>query len=508
MIHPMLNTAIVAVAIVDILLNILSQVALWQRKEYRWDRIQAYLTSPEGSITKQRMFFALSLLVGVGWIVLMLGNALVAEYFGIAALLVALFSNVIRIWKKGVVRPTFSSRIALVLAVAIILCIAWGVFMVLPNSVLALQLATLVFFLPVLVACSVYATAIPALIQKRRVIARAKTLRASLHNLTVVGITGSVGKTSTKAYLLHILGGESKSVHATTEHRNSPYPIALDMLEHLATTTKIYIAEMGAYKKGEIQELAELVQPNIAIITAITNQHAGLFGSLENVASAKWELIDALSESGTAVLNADDERIVRKAKTLQKKIIWFSLKDKMSMQLASTVVSQGQIYSALAAIAAARALDVSEDQINEKLKTPPALERTMEEKTGINNCRVIDDSYSASEASVINASEYLASLTSIDKRLVLVPIIELGSFGEVVHERIGKALAQLVAHVYIYGDAYKKDIQRGLGTSPKATVLWFDDAKKMVQEITKHVTKETVLLLEGRVPNVVIDAVL
>lgn len=504
----MQNTAIVAVAIIDILLGILSQVALWQRKEYRWDRVRVYLISAKGSLTKQHMFFALSLLVGIGWTVFMLGNLLVAEYFGIAALLTVLFAHIARIWKKGVVRPTFTPRVSVVLAIAIILCIAWGVFMVLPNIVLGLQIATLLFFLPVLVTCSVYGSAIPTLIQKRRVIARAKALRASLHNLTVVGITGSVGKTSTKAYLLHILEGESKSVHATAEHRNSPYPVALDMLEHLTSTTKIYIAEMGAYKKGEIQKLARIVQPNMAIITAITNQHAGLFGSLENLAFAKWELIDTLPDDGIAVLNADDEHIVTKAKTLQKKIIWFSLKEKMNLQFASTIVSQGQLYSALAAAAAARALGVLENQISEKLKTLPALARTMEEKTGINKCRVIDDSYSASEASVLNAIEYLMSLPANDKRLVLIPIIELGKEGEIVHERIGKALAQLVAHVYIYGDAYKKDIQRGLGTSPKATVFWFDDAKKMAQEITKNVTKETVLLLEGRVPKIVMHSVM
>ncbi len=522
MIHPMQNTAIISVAIIDIVLITLSQIALWQRKEYRWDRLYSYLDSPEGTMIKQVWALIAGLFVGIGWIMVLLGNELFAEYAGIASVLILLASHGIRIRNKGMMRPTLTARSGMILLGVALACMAYGTYIILPDILLALQLATLLFFLPAIIAIIVVASIIPTAIQKRRSIAQATTLRTSLHNLTVVGITGSVGKTSTKTYLLHILGGESKTICATMQHRNAPYVVALDILSRLTTNTTTYIAEMGAYKKGEITELAELTKPKIGVVTAITNQHVALFGSLENLASAKWELIEALPIDGIAVLNADDDRIVQRAKTLKKKIVWFSTQKQSDVYMQNNnliigndtyevelpVISRGQIISAIAAAAAAHALGVSSKQIAQQLTTLPVLPRTMEFKKGINGCRIIDDSYSASEASVINAIEYLQESSGKDKRLILVPIIELGKQGPVVHERIGKQLANLHAHVFIYGDAYKQDIQKGLGKSVQTTVMWYTDAKLLAQEATKNIAPETIILLEGRLPALICNAVL
>lgn len=504
----MQNAAIISIAVIDIVLVALSQISLWQRKEYRWDRMQAYIDSPEGSLQKQWSTLLAGLLVGIGWITALRGNELFAEYAGIASILVLLTGHVIRIHSKGVIRPTLTTRSGIILLATAIACMAYGTYIILPNILLALQLATLLFFLPAMIAIVVLLSAIPTAIQKRRVITQAKKLRSSLHNLTVVGITGSVGKTSTKTYLLHILGGESKTVQATLEHHNAPYVVALDMLSRLTNKTTTYIAEMGAYKKGEITELAELVQPNIAVVTAITNQHAALFGSLQNLASAKWELVNALPDDGIAVLNADDENIVKKAKNLKKNTVWYSLKKPSKFLDHIVVLGNGQRSSALAAATGAQQLGVAEHEIIARLSSLPAISRTMELKKGKAGSRIIDDSYSASEASVMNAIEYLASLHNKDTRLVLVPVIELGKQGPVVHERIGKALASLHTHVFIYGDAYKQNIQKGLGKSSHATVTWYSDAKKMSQEVTKNISSDTTIVLEGRVPAVVRDAVL
>lgn len=324
----MQNAAIVTLAIIDIVLVALAQIALWQRKEYRWDRMQSYLDSPEGSLKKHPWPLVAGLLVGIGWLVMLWGSQVWAEYIGIASLLALLVAHCMRIWKKGIMRPNLTSRSGLVLLVTACVCMAWGSYVIIPEILLSLQLATLLFFLPFTITIIVFFTSIPTAIQKRLVIARAKTLRMSLSNLAAVGITGSIGKTSTKTYLLHILGGESPTVRATSEHRNAPYVVAQDMLSHLTQTTKTYIAEMGAYRKGEIKELAELVQPKIGVVTAITNQHAALFGSLKNLAAAKWELIEALPSDGIAVLNADDENVAKKAKTLKKRSFGFRSRKK------------------------------------------------------------------------------------------------------------------------------------------------------------------------------------
>ncbi|OGY30798.1 MAG: hypothetical protein A3C02_00120 [Candidatus Andersenbacteria bacterium RIFCSPHIGHO2_02_FULL_45_11] len=504
----MQNAAIIGLAIVDIILVALSQIALWQRKEYRADRMREYIDSPEGSLKQHPWPLIAGLLVGMGWMLVLRENEVAAEYAGLASLLLILVGHTVRIRIKGVMRPTLTFRAGIVSLVVCIACIAWGIYLVIPHILVALQMATLAFFLPVIIAGVVFLVTIPATLQKKWVISQAKKLRNSFDTLTVVGITGSVGKTSTKTYLLHILGGASKTVQATSEHRNSPYVVALDMLSKLTSKTSTYIAEMGAYKKGEIAELCQLAQPKIGVLTAITNQHAALFGSLENLATAKWELIDALPTDGIAVLNADDKNVVKKAKGLKKKVVWYSLKEKNPILTHASVIGNGQLSSVFAAVTVARTLGVSDDVIAKRLATLPVLSQTMELKKGKNSSTVIDDSYSASEASVMNAIEYLRELSVGDNRLVMVPIIELGSEGPAVHKRIGKALSPLPIQVYIYGDAYREDIQKGLGVSPAAIVVWMNDPKVTAQQIAKDMATETVVVLEGRLPNIIRQAVI
>ena len=302
---------------VSALLVCLSQVSLWQRKEYRFDRMKAHLLSPEGAPSKEWFVIVQGVFLLLAWMSRF-------ELFAVASILSIVLGHSLRIYRKGVMRPDFTTRAILVFA-------ATGIFglvvflLIVPFMINALFLATCIFVLPLLIALSVFVVGIPAQLQKQKTISRAKSFRAHLKNLAVVGITGSVGKTSTKTYLVHLLGGESETIVATSEHRNSPYSVAQDMLSRISQQTKIYIAEMGAYVSGEIKELADLTMPSVAVITAITNQHVALFGSLEALARTKWELVDSLPEHGVAILNKDDAQIIEQAIGFKKKMFWFSL---------------------------------------------------------------------------------------------------------------------------------------------------------------------------------------
>ncbi len=130
----------------------------------------------------------------------------------------------------------------------------------------------------------------------------------------------------------------------------------------------------------------------------------------------------------------------------------------------------------------------------------------MEIKHVSNGAALIDDSYSASEDAVLNALEYIQVLPQTKKCIVLVPIIELGADGVLVHEKIGRALSPLPADVLIYGKAYKKDIKRGLGPTPAARVEWVTDAKELERRVTRDLSSDTAILLEGRVPSVVLKS--
>ena len=519
----MQSAPIVILALINSVLVTLSQLALWQRKEYRIDRMVSYVNSPEGSLVRQYAPLGAGALLFLSWIAWFMSQYEIAEYIAIGSMLTLLVGHGIRSIRKGVMRPDWTWRAVAVLLLIFFSAIASASLMMQYGDELALMMATMLFFLPALVAVCVFSIAIPAQLQKHRAVYSARKLRERLYDLTVVGITGSVGKTSTKTYLLHLLGGESKKIQATNKHRNSPYAVACDMLASLSSQTQTYIAEMGAYTKGEIAELAQLTKPKIGVVTAITNQHAALFGSLAALAKTKWELVDSLPEDGIAVLNKADDQVVRQAKRTKKKIVWFSSEGDADISASNIVlrpdhtsctisiageekttqlpiISRGQLVPVLAAIAVAHELGVSDTKIYDRLATLPSLPRTMERVSGKAGITVIDDSYSASEASVANAIEYLTSLPKGDVRLVLVPIIELGLEGHIVHERIGKLLSKTNLRVFVYGNAYASDIARGIGKKSSVNISWVTDAKKLVDVVSADITSSTTIALEGRVP--------
>ncbi len=127
-------------------------------------------------------------------------------------------------------------------------------------------------------------------------------------DLTVIGITGSYGKTSTKVFL-HALLSVKYNVLITPENFNTTLGVVRTIREHLRPSHQIFIAEMGAKNVGDIKEICDLVHPAHGVITSIGEQHLETFGSLENIISTKFELADALPEDGMLFLNTDNEHI-------------------------------------------------------------------------------------------------------------------------------------------------------------------------------------------------------
>ncbi|MEO6077662.1 MAG: hypothetical protein ABIP54_02655, partial [Candidatus Andersenbacteria bacterium] len=222
----------------------------------------------------------------------------------------------------------------------------------------------------------------------------------------------------------------------------------------------------------------------------------------------------------------DDETIRNKAKDLHKNIIWYSLKTSADIYFENIllkqdhtecvlvvagerhdvripVISYGQLGSVLAACAVAHAMNVPVKNIAEQLAALPVLKKTMEYKILSNKAIIVDDSYSASEASVMNAIEYLKSVGDETSLLVLVPIIELGNESSIVHEKIGTTLAHVPFKTFIYGTAYQEDIMRGLAQASHAHITWYTDAKVLASDVAKHSAPNTITVFEGRLPGIV-----
>lgn len=495
-------------------LVILSQVELWQRKEYRWDRMQSYLVGPAGYQYLRSWLLPAVLLTDAGWLAYLQQQELWAAYFGMAALLCFAAYHVARARRQGIFRPVLTHKAWLILAVTAFVVLYVARLMVIAGQELALQLATLIMLLPLLAAAVVGLVNMVTAARKRQIIARAARARRQMRDLTVIGITGSYGKTSTKYFLQQLL----PEAVVTPEHVNSEIAVAGDLLRRgkLAGT---YVVEMGAYRRGEIAALARMTKPRVGVITAIGNQHLDLFGSQENILLAKWELIEGLAGDGIAVLNADDPWLVKKAKEHPGKIIWYGgqgdaqaidilvqprqLTCNLHIGLASQTVtiplaSRGLLGSVLAAVAAAYAAGATAEGIFERVQKLEPFARTMELRTGRGGATIIDDSYSANEQGVLNAVEHLKIFSEPDKRIIMVPLIELGPEASVVHQRIGQALKESGAKVFVYGRAHQKELGQPV----------FTDAKKLAEHARVGLTEKSVVLLEGRIPDTVRQAVL
>jgi UDP-N-acetylmuramoyl-tripeptide--D-alanyl-D-alanine ligase len=491
-------------AIPNTTLVLFSQLSFWQRKEYRLDRVLSTLQDSE--LTWKRLYFVVPVTLFV------VGYLMEIPVLGVLFHLSVLAFYIPRTIRLGFFRPQWTQKSILLSFLLVVTISLYLPFLLLSPTNLAIRSAALVLLIFPLTAVLTFVTNKITNPKKVAAIQKAKDWRKKLHNLQVVGITGSYGKTTTKQFLATLLP-EAK---VSKEHRNSDYVIALDMLDQLSSDIRQYIVEMSAYKAGEVSDLAKLALPSVGVITHIGNQHLSLFGSQENILNAKWELIDALPQDGIAVLNADDNLIVQKAKSYEGLIKWFSLNKEADVYAENVVVnstnleftlfisgnsydisvdllSEAYLSSILAAVCAAHAVGVTDADIVARIKNMKPLLRTMQLVKGSEESLVIDDSYSASEQAVKNAIRHIQRFSQKDKRIVLVPLIELGSQSQEVHERIGKILKESECKVYVYGKAFAGQLGQEV----------FTDPDKLLEAVTSELSSDSVILLEGRVPNLV-----
>ncbi|HBE89806.1 MAG: hypothetical protein A3E37_05575 [Candidatus Andersenbacteria bacterium RIFCSPHIGHO2_12_FULL_46_9] len=492
-----------------IIFSCLSQIYLWQLKEYRWDRLRVALGDRPLSLPLVFLYSAYALTLAA-WLFDLPLLALVAimQFF------------LLYLWRTftlGIYRPQWTTKARLIgLVDAVYLLLLWA-FTLLSAHSPSVKLALLIVLVVPLTALSVGLVNLLTHSLKQRTIARSKDLRQSLGQLTVIGITGSYGKTTTKHILSHLIPSATVSL----EHRNSAYVIALDMLQQLTSATKIYIVEMSAYRPGEIAKLAALTKPTLGTITHLGNQHLALFGSVTSLVRTKWELITALPKNGIAVLNADDPRQVAQARSFKGLTRWYStsqpadvyadqisiLPDKInfclhlsshSFPVSIPLLSEAYLSSVLAALATASAIGLSADDIVSRLSSITPYPRTMELVAGRSGASIIDDSYSANEQSVLNAIRHLQRFPQTDRRIIMVPLIELGGSSRAVHQRLGQALKDSGAQVFVYGQARHNDLKQPYFTNPDL----------IIKLACQNLTANTVILLEGRIPHAIRHALI
>jgi len=284
----------------------------------------------------------------------------------------------------------------------------------------------------------------------------------------VVGITGSVGKTSTKEVTAALLRRWFR-VLSSEGNLNSEIGVPLTLLRLDGSQEKA-VVEMGMYGRGEIALLAELARPQVGVVTRVEPVHLERVGSIEAIASAKAELVEALPADGVALLNADDERVAAMATRTVARPLLYGLSPTAELRaveptshglrgiefdavyagrrdrVRTPLLGLHSVHIALAAIGVAISQDVPFDEACGALaEVEQGLRLVVVE--GINGSTIVDDTYNAGVASMLAALSLLEELPGRHVA-VLGDMLELGETEEASHRKVGRRVAD-VAQVLI-----------------------------------------------------------
>jgi UDP-N-acetylmuramoyl-tripeptide--D-alanyl-D-alanine ligase len=280
----------------------------------------------------------------------------------------------------------------------------------------------------------------------------------------VVGITGSVGKTSTKDLAAAALG-RVHVVTASEKSFNNELGVPLTLV-NAHDATDVAVVEMGARGAGHIAWLCDIARPTIAVVTAVELVHAELMGDLDAIARAKSELPASLPPDGVAVLNAANPRVAAMADATEARSILYGgdagevrasgvelgpdLRARFTLESpwGTTGVHLGvrgvhHVDNALAAATVALLCDVPIDEVAAGLELSELSPWRMDLRTAPSGARVLNDAYNAGPASMEAALRALAHLDAARHRAVLGPMAELGDEGPAQHRRIAAVAAEL-----------------------------------------------------------------
>ena len=276
----------------------------------------------------------------------------------------------------------------------------------------------------------------------------------------VVGITGSVGKTTTKEFLFYLLR-QKYSVLATSGNLNNHLGVPI-MLSRLEASHQFCVLEMGASHPGEIRFLTDLGKPSGGILTPIGPAHLEGFGSLENVYDTKLELADSLEASDPLVVPDSDEHLLEKIKQKGRRAIMVGLSARADYRITDVLAEADRVsfslnekgpfsfpgqasflvLNAALAIAMARSLGISWDALPREWMDVGFASGRFRETILPNGVRVIDDSYNANPVSFKNALATFQGLLKTGRKiLVFADMLEMGKDEDRFHRELGEQVA-------------------------------------------------------------------
>jgi UDP-N-acetylmuramoyl-tripeptide--D-alanyl-D-alanine ligase len=367
---------------------------------------------------------------------------------------------------------------------------------------------------------------------RQRFIRKAEAVLAAIQP-KIIGITGSYGKTTTKNYLRDILNGRYKT-YATPKSYNTLMGICLAINKDLADdfSVEYFISEMGAYVEGEIERICKLTPPDISIVVEVGPQHLERFGSLENVAKAKYEIIHNLKPSGLGVFNWDNPLVremyergypnnrIAVSKTISPDklpnnpprfiaseitetlnglvFLVTDIKTGQNQVMTTALVGEHNITNLLLAIAVAVHEGMSLRDIALRVSALQPAESRLVRQVSDNGITIINDAYSANPVGVVSSLKVLG-MHQQGKRLLITPgMVELGELEEQENRKLGEIAADYASDIILVGTKRTEPIKAGILAKnfPAERLMVVDKLSEAVEWYKNHLKAgDTVLFL-------------
>ena len=340
------------------------------------------------------------------------------------------------------------------------------------------------------------------------------------HTPRVVGVTGSVGKTTTKEMIYGVLSRRFRTLKSEGNY-NSEIGLPLTLLK-LEPSRQRVVLEMGMYDLGEIADLAAIARPHIGVVTNVGPSHLERLGTVERIAQAKAELVEALppySSGGVAVLNGDDPWVRQMAAKTEADVFYYGL-DQTCDLWANQIESQGlegvrfrfhhgsetiyakvpmlgrhSVHTALAAAAVGLVEGQSWEEIIDGLRGATQLRLVV--VPGLRGSIILDDTYNASPASTIAALNLVEELDG-RKIAVLGDMLELGAYEEEGHRKVGRRALDVVAVLITVGERGRLIAEASLAWGMEAEkVIIAKDNEGVIACLREIVAPGDIILVKG-----------
>ena len=340
------------------------------------------------------------------------------------------------------------------------------------------------------------------------------------YHIPVIAVTGSNGKTTTKDMLAAVLSSRFK-VLKTEANFNNEIGLSLTLLK-LEASHEVAVVEMGMRARGEIRELTEIAFPTVGVVTNVGETHMEILGSIENIAAAKAELVEAIGHDDVVILNADDLHVRDMQHKTQGRVVFYGLAPdafvraenittgengelittfdccsaRGSFSVTLPAVGIHNVYNALAAIAVGWELGLQPREIQKGIGSFVAGAMRLEiRKYG--QYTVINDVYNASPLSMAAALTTLSNISKGRKIAVLGDMLELGDAAVEAHRRVGRQAAEQGVDIIIAVGELAQHIATAAREQGVKTTQSFTEHKAAIDALRKLVKPGDYILLKG-----------